>query len=101
MALKTFSMQNYINNAEFYANFETVEKNAKNLLTKKLWAKKCAKLEFVLFNTKLTCKGFWQITFSRYTFFQLFPRIRNQRKILRILILKCKKRNQSLFQGYF
>ncbi len=24
----------------FYADFKTVEKNAKNLLTKKLWAKK-------------------------------------------------------------
>jgi hypothetical protein len=26
----------YQNNAEFYADFETVEKNVKNLLTKKL-----------------------------------------------------------------
>ncbi len=32
----------------------------------------------------LTCKSFWQITFSRYTFFKLFPRIWNQRKILRL-----------------
>ncbi len=30
----------YENNAEFYADFETVEKNAKNSLTKKLQAKK-------------------------------------------------------------
>jgi hypothetical protein len=33
----------------FYADFAIVEKNAKNLLTKKLYAKKCTKLEFVLF----------------------------------------------------
>ncbi len=33
------------NNAEFYADFETVEKNWKNCLTKNLEAKKCAKLE--------------------------------------------------------
>jgi hypothetical protein len=30
----------YQNNAEFYADFETVEKNAKNSLTKTLQAKK-------------------------------------------------------------
>jgi hypothetical protein len=29
----------------------------------------------------LTCKSFWQISFSRYTFFKIFPRIWNQRKI--------------------
>ncbi len=34
----------YQNNAEFYADFETVEKNAKNLLTKKLQAKNGAKI---------------------------------------------------------
>ncbi len=39
--LKTFCSSNlnvgrYQNNAEFYADFEAVEKNAKNLLTKKL-----------------------------------------------------------------
>ncbi len=41
----------YQNNSEFYADFETVEKNAKNLLTKSYRQKKCAKLEFVLFYT--------------------------------------------------
>jgi hypothetical protein len=30
----------YQNNAEFYADFETAEKNVKNLLTKKLQPKK-------------------------------------------------------------
>jgi hypothetical protein len=32
------------------------------------------KLEFVFFPILLTCKSFWQIIFSRYTFFKLFPR---------------------------
>ncbi len=31
----------------FYADFEAVEKNLKNLLTKMLEAKRCAKFEFV------------------------------------------------------
>ncbi len=31
-------------NAEFYADFETVEKNAKNLLAKKLQARKVCKI---------------------------------------------------------
>jgi hypothetical protein len=34
----------YQNNTEFYADFETVEKNAKNLLTKKLQAKEVGKI---------------------------------------------------------
>ncbi len=34
----------YPKNSEFYADFETVEKNAKNLLTKKLKAKKVCKI---------------------------------------------------------
>ncbi len=32
------------NNSEFYADFETVEKNAKNLLTKKLQAKEVCQI---------------------------------------------------------
>jgi hypothetical protein len=34
----------YQNNAKYYADFETVEKNAENSLTKKLWAKKGCKI---------------------------------------------------------
>jgi hypothetical protein len=34
----------YQSNAEFYADFETVENNAKNSLTKKLQAKKGCKI---------------------------------------------------------
>ena len=34
----------YPKNSEFYADFETVEKNAKNLLTKKLQAKEVCKI---------------------------------------------------------
>ncbi len=41
----------YQNISEFYADFETVEKNAINLLTKSYRQKKCAKLEFVFFYT--------------------------------------------------
>ncbi len=40
------------NDPEFYANFETLEKNAKNLLTKNIYREnKRAKLEFGLFYT--------------------------------------------------
>ncbi len=41
----------YQNNAEFYADLETVEKNVKNLLTKKLQPEKCEKSEVLLFYT--------------------------------------------------
>jgi hypothetical protein len=34
----------YQNNSEFYADFETVEENAKNLLTKNLQAKEVCKI---------------------------------------------------------
>ena len=37
-------MGRYLNNREFYADFETVEKKAKNLLTKKLQAKEVCKI---------------------------------------------------------
>jgi hypothetical protein len=43
----------YQNNAEFYADFETVEKNAKNSLTKKLQAKKGTKFSWEIFSTLL------------------------------------------------
>jgi hypothetical protein len=36
----------YSKNAEFFDDFETVEKIAKKLLNKKLQAKKCQNLEF-------------------------------------------------------
>jgi hypothetical protein len=56
-----------------YADFETVEKNAKNSLTKKLQAKKGAKLGIFLFYATgvLICKSFWQITFLGCTFFHI------------------------------
>ncbi len=49
----------------------------------------------------LTCKSFWQLTFSRCTFFQLFPRIWNQRKILRFFdthMLKKTKKNIGIME---
>jgi hypothetical protein len=63
--------------AEFYADFEIVEKNAKNSLTKKLQAKKGCKIgDFPLvYYYQVICKSFWQITFSGCTFFQFFPQI--------------------------
>jgi hypothetical protein len=64
------------NNAEFNGDFETVDKNAKNLLTKKLLTKKCEKIgDCPLLYYVLTCKSFGQITISGCTFFQLFPQI--------------------------
>jgi hypothetical protein len=42
----------YQNNSEFYADLESVEKNAKNLLTKKFQAKKVCKIGvYTLFYT--------------------------------------------------
>jgi hypothetical protein len=41
----------YQNNSEFYADLESVEKNATNAKQKSYRQKKCAKLEFVLFYT--------------------------------------------------
>jgi hypothetical protein len=61
-------MGTYQNNSEFYADFKTVEKNAKNLLTKKLQAKEVCKIGVCTLPILLTCKSFWQTTFSRYTF---------------------------------
>jgi hypothetical protein len=62
----------YQNNAEFYADFGTVEKNVKKLLTKKvidkIFLQSCSLFSSIL----LTCKSFWQITFSLSTFFQYF-----------------------------
>jgi hypothetical protein len=88
MTKKLFSSQNlileygYQNNPEFYADFETVEINAKNLLTKRLQAKEVCKtgvcpLRYYGTGTVLTCKSFWLITFFVYTFSQLFPQILN------------------------
>ncbi len=51
------------NNAEFSADFEYVEENAKNLRTKKV-----RQLEFVPFYTANSHK-FWQITFFKCTVF--------------------------------
>ncbi len=42
-----------------------------------------------------TCKSVWQITFSGWIFFRLFPQIKNQRKILRILNTHNKKEQKN------
>ena len=82
------------NNSEFYADFETVEKNAKKLLTKKLQAKEVCKIGVcpLLFYYSTS---FWQITFYRYTFLKLFPRICNQRKILLFYTHMLKKKYKN------
>ncbi len=90
----------YQNNSEFYAGLESVEKNAKNLQTKKLQAKSVQNWSLAS-SILLTCTSFWQITFSRYTFFKLFPRIWNQRKILRFFythMLKKKLKNFGVME---
>jgi hypothetical protein len=61
----------YQNNAEFYADFETVVKNAQNLLTKKLQAKKGAMLGIYLFFTT-NLQKFLANNFFWVHFFQLF-----------------------------
>ncbi len=43
----------YQKNSEFYADFETVEKNARNLLTKELQAKEVCKIGVCLFYTTI------------------------------------------------
>ncbi len=45
----------------------------------------------------LTCKSVWQITFSGWIFYILFPQIWNQRKILRILNTHMPKKNKKIF----
>ena len=55
---KKFEYGGYQNNAEFYADFETAEKNAKNLLTKSYKQKKGAKMEHALFYTSNLQKFF-------------------------------------------
>jgi hypothetical protein len=62
----------YQNNAEFYADFEIVEKNVKNLLTKKLQPKKCEKSEILLFNTTNLQKFLANNFFSEWIVFRLF-----------------------------
>ena len=85
----------YQNNAEFHAEFETVEKKAKNSQTKKLQAKKGAKLGIFLFYTTnlqkfLANNFFWVQTFL------LFPQIWNQHEILRILDTHIQKKNKKI-----
>ncbi len=68
----------YQNSIEFYADFEFVKKNAKNF-------------EFILFYTSYMQK-FLANNFFWVHFFQLFPQIWNQRKILRIFNTHMQKK---------
>ncbi len=55
-----------------YADLESVEKKLAN---KKVTGKRSVQNWSLYSSILLTCTNFWQITFSRYTFFKLFPRI--------------------------
>ena len=85
--------------AELYADFETVEKNAKNSLLKKLQAKKGANLGIFLFYTT-NLRKFFANNFFWVHFFQFFPQIWNQREILRILDTHIQKKNLNKFWGH-
>ncbi len=99
--LKTFSSQTLSMGIKTMRNFTLIlklfDRNVKNLLTKKFFAKMCAKLEFVLsFTTKfqkfLANNVFW-VHFS-----QLFPQIWNQRKIMHIFYPQMQKRKLKNFE---
>ena len=65
--------------------FRNCWEKCKKFANKKVTGKRSVQ-NWSLYSSLLqTCKSFWQITFSGYTFFKLFPRIWNQRKILRFL----------------
>jgi hypothetical protein len=81
----------YQNNAKFYADFKTAGENGIICQQESYRQNNCAKLEFVL-----TCKTFWQITFPGCTFFQLFQRIWNWHKILRIFDIHIQNKNKNL-----
>jgi hypothetical protein len=55
------------------------------------------KNQWFSFSILLTWNSVWQITFSGWIFFRLFPQIWNQRKILRILNTHKPKKNKKIF----
>ncbi len=72
-------------NAEFYADFKTVEKVAKNSCTKSYWQKCNGKMYFSHF---YSCSSNWFLyNFLCVHFLQLFHPFWNQHKILRFLYL--------------
>ena len=83
----------------FFRRQAISRENGKNLLWKKLKAKKCKNLEFALFSiTNLLISlllSFRSITFSRCICFQLFQRFWNQCKILRFLNTQMQKANKN------
>ncbi len=73
----------YQNNAEFYADFKTGEKNVKHLLKK-----------------KVTAKSVWHITFSGWIFLYYFHRFEISVKFCEFWILICQKRTKK-FWGHW
>ena len=86
-------------NAEFHADFESVEKVLKKCTKKKLLAKtwrKNALFSLLLMFVKLVLL----ITFFWCIFSQLFQRIRNQREILRFLTPFSILKQNFFFRSY-
>ncbi len=86
-------------NAEFHADFESVEKVFKKFTKKKLLAKmwwKNALFSLLLMFVKLVLL----ITFFWRIFSQLFQRIRNQREILRFLTPFSIFSKKNFFRSY-
>ncbi len=84
-----FKSKKVSKNAEFHADFESVEKVLKKFTQKKLLAKTWRKNAlFHIYSVRQTAYNFFCGIFS-----QLFQRIQNQRKILRFLtpLLTLKK----------
>ncbi len=89
----------YQSNAELYADFETVEKNVKNLLTKKLQPKQVWKIRgspLLQYTTKLQkclANNFFWVDF----FFDYFHRFEISVKFCEFWILICQKRTKKIW----
>ncbi len=98
MTLKTFSMQNYMNmGIKTTQNFTLISKllrRIKKIVNKKVMGKKSVQSWSLSSSILLTCKRFWQITFSGCTFFQNFHRFEISVRFCVFMILKCEK-NQT------
>ncbi len=74
--------------------FRNCWEKCEKFANKKVTAGKSVKNQKFSSSILLTCKSVWQITFSGWIFFRLFPQIWNQRKILRILNTHMPKKKK-------
>ena len=72
----------------------------KKFANKKVTGKRSVQNWSLSFSILLTCTSFWQITFSMYTFFKLFQRIWNQRKVLRFFLYSYVKKEIKIFWSH-